>query len=222
MLGFPERVSQYADAIKIKQAFWQLVCELKVAAPGIVTAFDAVRQTATVQLAIRENMNVPTPANGRIIPVPTPQTVAPLQNVPVVFPRGGGFSVTFPIAVGDECLVVFCDSCFDAWFQSGNVQNQLERRRHDLSDAIAIFGVGSTPRALSSYSASSLQIRSNDGHQLIELQSGEINITSTATVNLSAPQVNISGGNCSIESKDFLTHEHTGVSTGSGYTGGVL
>jgi hypothetical protein len=30
-----------------------------------------------------------------------------LNDLPVVFPRGGGVTLTFPIKEGDECLIVF-------------------------------------------------------------------------------------------------------------------
>ena len=31
----------------------------------------------------------------------------------MVFPGGGGFALTFPVAAGDECLVVFASRCID-------------------------------------------------------------------------------------------------------------
>lgn len=65
-----------------------------------------------------------------------------------MMPRGGGFALTFPVAAGDECLVVFADACIDSWWQSGGVQNQAEKRRHDLSDGIVIPGLWSQPNKL--------------------------------------------------------------------------
>lgn len=51
-----------------------------------------------------------------------------LPDVPVVFPGGGGFALTFPVAAGDECLVVFASRCIDAWWQSGGVGEPMEPR----------------------------------------------------------------------------------------------
>jgi hypothetical protein len=57
----------------------------------------------------------------------------------------------------------------------------------------------------------------------------QVNASSTATV--SAPTVNVSGstavnisgsGHTTIEGKDWLTHKHTGVSSGGSLTGPVL
>jgi hypothetical protein len=47
-----------------------------------------------------------------------------LINVPVQFPRGGCFLLTFPVTKGDECLIMFAER--DA------------KRFHSLSDATAI------------------------------------------------------------------------------------
>ncbi|MFW8450019.1 Gp138 family membrane-puncturing spike protein, partial [Klebsiella pneumoniae] len=58
-----------------------------------------------------------------------------LVDVPVVFPRGGGCTLTFPVKPGDECLVIFADRCIDFWWQSGGIQEPVDERMHDLSDA---------------------------------------------------------------------------------------
>ncbi|MGO4678219.1 hypothetical protein AB4Z40_35770, partial [Bosea sp. 2YAB26] len=54
------------------------------------------------------------------------------------------------------------------------VQNQIERRRHDLSDGFAIIGVWSQPRALSDYSTSAAQLRTDDGSARITLRPNAI------------------------------------------------
>ena len=64
-----------------------------------------------------------------------------LQDVPIVWPSGGGVTLTLPVAAGDECLLVIADRCIDAWWQSGGVQLPMDSRAHDLSDAFAIVGV---------------------------------------------------------------------------------
>ena len=69
--------------------------------------------------------------------------------MPVVFPGGGGFALTFPVAAGDECLVVFASRCIDAWWQSGGVGEPMEPRMHDLSDGFALIGVRSQPAHVS-------------------------------------------------------------------------
>ncbi|MDR8345712.1 hypothetical protein FPK41_22485, partial [Acinetobacter baumannii] len=61
-----------------------------------------------------------------------------LVDVPVVFPRGGGCTLTFPVKPGDECLVIFADRCIDFWWQSGGIQEPVDERMHDFSDAFCI------------------------------------------------------------------------------------
>jgi hypothetical protein len=61
-----------------------------------------------------------------------------LEDVPLCWPRAGGFNFIAPIKPGDEVLVFFADMCVDNWWQSGGLQPQAEIRRHDLSDGFAI------------------------------------------------------------------------------------
>jgi hypothetical protein len=146
---------------------------LRVAMPGIIQSFDASTQTATVQLALREKIR---DLSGNINQVEIPL----LLDVPVVLPRAGTFILTMPVQKGDECLVIFADMCIDAWFSNGGVQNQLEKRRHDLSDAFAILGAWSQPNNISNYSTTSAQLRNETGTSYIEIKNDEINIVSPA------------------------------------------
>lgn len=156
---------------------------LRVACPGIVRSFDATEQTVTVQIAIREKRLM---SDGTEQWVEIPQLV----DVPIVFPRAGGYAVTFPIKEGDECLVIFGDMCIDAWWQSGGVQNQIDCRRHDLSDGFAVFAPWSQPRVLSNYSTDSVQLRNEDGSAYVEISGSTINIRG-GTVNIDGGTVNI-------------------------------
>ena len=205
--------------LKLRQAS----INMRVAAPGIIQSFNSTEQTVTVQLAIRERINM----DGEL----TWQEIPLLLDVPVVFPRAGSYVLTFPVQAGDECLVIFGDSCMDAWWQSGGIQNQIDCRRHDLSDGYAIIGPWSQPRVISGYSTNSVQLRNLAGDAFFEIVGNTINITAP-TVNLTAGSFNVTArtiinGKTSItkatdiESRDFLTHKHTGVQTGGGTTGGV-
>jgi hypothetical protein len=154
--------------------------KIRVAIPGIIQNFNPETQTATVQPAIQEQIN------GESVSLPL------LPDVPVQFPRAGGFCMTFPVKQGDECLVVFNDMCIDSWWQSGGVQTQLELRRHDLSDAVAILGITSVPNAVKDYSIDSMQIRSDDGVTIIDLKDGNITLKAQS-FNIDSANVNISG-----------------------------
>jgi len=132
------------------------------ALPGQVTAFDAAALTVEVQPTIKIIQQL---QDGTYQAVQMPL----LLDVPVVFQRGGGATLTFPIAVGDECLVVFANRNIDGWWQSGGVQLPLDARRFDLSDGFALVGPFSQPNVIGGYSASEVQLRSNDGLALFGL-----------------------------------------------------
>jgi hypothetical protein len=144
---------------------------LRVACPGIIQSFNEKEQTVTVQPAIREEIRKDDLSKEWAnLPL--------LLDVPIVIPRAGGYSLTLPVKKGDECLVIFLDSCMDAWFSYGNIQNQIEKRRHDLSDAVAILGMWSQPNAIQNYSTDSCQLRNTAGTSYIDLKDNEINLHS--------------------------------------------
>ena len=212
MITLPERV--LPDSEHFHKMLDAHGVDIRVAAPGTIHSFDAVKGTAVVQLTIREKQNI----NGVMQDVPVPL----LPDVPVVMPRAGGYLLTLPIAVGDEVLVIFSDNCIDGWWQSGGVQNQMDNRRHDLSDCFAIPGPWSQARKISGYSTSSAQLRDEAGDTYIDLQSGQITIHAD-TLNFTGSNININGGgNTVIESRNFLDHEHKDVQIGSGNSGGVV
>src|SRR5882757_5535498 len=97
-LSLPERLRLEDGALR--ERLWQLICDFRVALPCVVKSFDPVAGTITAQPTVLERLNVNT--NG--VPVATDVPLPLLLDVPVMVPGGGGFSVTFPIAVGDECF----------------------------------------------------------------------------------------------------------------------
>ena len=189
----------------------QTANNLRVAMPGIIQSFDPVEQTVTVQCAIREKFNMDGDLSWQEIPL--------LLDVPIIFPRAGNYILTMPIQAGDECLVVFGDSCMDAWWQSGGVQNQIDCRRHDLSDGYAIVGLYSQPRRIQNYSTSTAQLRNITGDAYVELSGSNINIVGT-NVTISATNVTI-GGSTTIDGRSFMGHTHGGITRGGSDTEGV-
>lgn len=139
--------------------------QIRVALPGIVQSFDPGTVTAVVQPAIR---SVETDNDGNRVTKNYPLLV----DVPVVFPRGGGCTLTFPVKAGDECLVIFADRCIDFWWQSGGVQEAVDVRQHDLSDAFAIVGPQSQAKKISGISMSGAQLRTDDGAAFVEVAAG--------------------------------------------------
>jgi hypothetical protein len=193
---------------------------MRVAVPGIIQSFDPEKQTATVQPAIQDSLN------GVATALPL------LLDVPVQFPHAGGYCMTFPVKSGDECLVIFSDMCIDAWYQSGGVQNQLEKRRHDLSDGMAILGITSQPKVIPGFNSDTTQFRNEDGDTYVEIdESKNVNIKA-AKVTIDAAEIETTGnistaGTIQAAEGKFgqpeqwvyaTQHKHGGVVTGSSQT----
>lgn len=169
-----ERVDdpQAAIAAHIGQA----VRSINTCLPGIIRSFDVKTQTATVQPAIR-----------RIFSEKGSVDLPQLLDVPVYFPAGGGFAVTFPVSKNDECVLVFSQRAIDNWFENGGVQEPSELRTHDLSDALAFVGFSSKPRKIQDVAEDAIEIRSRDGSTRLSLDSvGRIKIGSDGKTPMNA------------------------------------
>jgi hypothetical protein len=68
--------------------------------------------------------------------------------VPPVFMQGGGSYTAHPIAVGDYCLLILTERCFDKWYDGADFQSPAEFRMHDYSDGLAIVGVNPLASAI--------------------------------------------------------------------------
>jgi hypothetical protein len=156
---------------------------LWTAIPGIIVSFSGGTQTAVVQPAVQQAVLT----EGRTRPI----TV--LQDVPVYFPAGGGVTLTFPVAAGDECLLVFAARSIDGWWQSGGVQPAGSARMHSLSDAFAFVGIRSRPRALPGFAGAAAELRTDDGTTTIRLAPGQVTVIAPTKVLLDTPLVEVSG-----------------------------
>lgn len=163
----------------LDQAMTARLSCLWTALPGIVQSFDPVAMTCQVQPAIQGKVRS---EDGTITLVNLPM----LLDCPVVFPHGGGCSMTFPIKPGDECLVVFSSRAIDLWWQSGGVQPPVEMRMHDLSDGFVLVGAYSQTKVLQNVSTQAVQLRSDDGQAFFELNPETHNFTLTTPGNFSA------------------------------------
>lgn len=188
-----ERNADLEEVVRI--ALDGLRANLWTSLPCVVESYDPVKLTVvctpTVKVSLRS-------ADGTFSWV----TIPLLRDVPVVFPSGGGFAITWPIQEGDEVLVVFASRCIDGWWAYGGVQLPSELRFNTLDDGFAFPGPRSLPRALSSVNTASLQVRSADGTTYLEIAPGGI-------INLVAPNgVNING-DVRITGKVTVTKEGT-------------
>ena len=116
---------------------------------GTVVAFYPATQTADIQIAMQRL----SPQGG---PTPSWVAVTPpiLPQVPCVFLGGGGCSLTFPVATGDTCILLFNDRDIGNWFTTGTAATPPpSNRAHHVSDAVAIVGLRNMANLLPSVNA---------------------------------------------------------------------
>jgi hypothetical protein len=225
------------DLVKLQAMQDSLQARIFTALPGIYQKAGKGNQTASVKTAIKGKV-----ANGKggwddkEMPL--------LINLPILWPGGSGFQLTFPLSEGDEGLIIFAQRCIDSWWQSGGVQPQAEIRMHDIADGFFFPSMLSQAKAPSTAaSTSTVQLRSADGATYVEVASGNIvNVHASAGCNITGP-VSITGnltlggtisaigggaiaGNLQMAGTvqggtvTLNTHIHAGVTTGGGVTAG--
>ena len=168
-----ERMDDLRVVLRTALDSWQ--GQLWTALPAMVNSYDATKMTVSAQPTIQARV---LSQSGTW----TNTTLPLCQDCPVAFPSGGGFTMTFPIAQGDEGILVFSSRCIDNWWQLGSsmsnpAQPQAEFRMHDLSDGMFIPGLFSQKRKLANASTSVVQIRSTDGNTLFEVGPQELRMT---------------------------------------------
>lgn len=109
---------------------------VRVSLPGRITAYDAARQKVSIKPLIKhahlgEN-------EERVV-----QSLPEIHGAPVVFWGPARGRITWPVAVDDLCLVIFCSSSIARWLVSGGEVDPGDDRRHDLNDAVALVGLHS-------------------------------------------------------------------------------
>lgn len=197
---------------------------LWTAFPGIVIDVNFTDMTCSIQPAIQGTVE---DESGVIESVDMPVLI----KVPICFPKAGGFVLTLPLSAGDEVLVVIASRCIDAWWQSGGVQRAMEARMHDLSDGFCIPGPCSVPNVIPAISSSGAQLRNEAGTTYLEISAdGKIKLVSPTAIAVTG-DLTVSGkveANGEVTAHkatvpvNLSTHTHTGVTVGSGNTGGPV
>ena len=118
----------------IADAIGEALSNLHTATIAKVTAVQ--EKTISVQPVINRVVD------GKSIRLPQ------FTKVPPLFMQGGGSYTAHPIAVGDYCLLILTERCFDRWYSGSDFQDPAEFRMHDYSDGIAIVGINPIAGAL--------------------------------------------------------------------------
>ncbi|MDU9086154.1 Gp138 family membrane-puncturing spike protein, partial [Klebsiella pneumoniae] len=117
------------------------------------------------------------------------------------------------------CLVIFADRCIDFWWQSGGIQEPVDERMHDLSDAFCIVGPQSQAKKIGGISTTAAQLRTDDGSAFIEVAAGH-----DVTVKTSGKLTASADGGTEITSPEIILNGNVTIngnlSQGMGESGG--
>lgn len=103
---------------------------------AVVTGYDTETQTCSAQPCVKARYD-----NGDTFRIPV------IPRIPVMFPSGGGFAITWPLEAGDFVFLSFAERSIDEWKAAGTQSTTPgDLRRFDLSDAVAYPGLAS-PRS---------------------------------------------------------------------------
>lgn len=189
---------------------------------GEIVSFNPETQTAEVQVKMTFYLN------DEI------KTYPLLLDCPCIVLGGGEGRITFPIKSGDSCLVLFNDRDIDNWYSGGQTMPPRTDRYHDFSDAIALVGLHNKQNQLTDLLADGTELKY--GTSTIKLQDNKVSITdgtaqlvvSNGAISITAPSLSINGaisvtGSFTVNGKDVGdAHIHSGVTSGSSNTGGVV
>lgn len=194
-----------------------IISKLYCALPAIVESVNFENQTLEASpVTIMKRTN----DTGMVTDFKLPLLV----DVPFQCYKGGDYSITVPVKQGDECLIIFTDVDFSAWFQNGGFNYAEHSFQHAYSNAMAIVGFSSEVKAIKNYNPNAIEIRNADASEKISFSAGNItlksatitldgNVTTTGTSNLQ--------GTTTIQDKEFLAHAHSNGNEGAN-TGGVV
>jgi len=188
--------------------------DVHTALPAIIISFDPDTRTVTAQPTVQRIFSEGVGLEGAT-------NLPPCVDVPVVFPMGGGYELTFPVVAGDECLLMFAERCIDGWFGNGEPTPPDDYRQHDLSDAFAIVGVRSLANKNPVWTGGT-ELGGNGNHVRIDDNSVELG-AGGATLKLTSDKltssVPIHAPNLITDQFDTNAHVHGGVESGGSSTG---
>lgn len=156
------------DAISLANQY--ALSGIHTALPGAIISYDYTVQKATIQPLLNKVWS-----DGTTMAMPV------LENVPVIFPRSGGASLTFPVLEGDTCLLLFIERSIDLWLTTGGQVNPDDPRKFDLSDAIAIMGL--SPFSTSSPAQNNSDLLLTYAGSIVRIkESGAVVVETSSTV----------------------------------------
>lgn len=203
------RLRELTTDTAFKTFLADMLLDVRTALPGIIQAINTdggSLVSVDVQPAIQQLVANPDGTSS------TPENLAVIPGVPVVIPSGHstGLSLTIPISIGDDCLIVMADRSIDLWQESGGTQSPVESttpRSHELTDAICIVGLTNDLTAIGDYQFDAIEMRDSNRNNYVSVKDDGVEIkssNSTITVNSSEVQISSGGSTATISGSQIL------------------
>lgn len=141
------RLSDLLDLFR-KEIFLNLNCQ----DIGTIQEFDSVTQTAKITIVYKQTYD-----DG-------PRDYPVLAQVPVLFLGGGNAFLSFPVAPGDECLVLYNDRDIDNWIKSGQVVSPNTDRLHSFADGFALIAPRNATRVIPGFDTARARLQNGDAY----------------------------------------------------------
>ena len=172
----------------------QLKLEMNCHHIGTIQAFNPVTQTAQATVNYTKSFLKFTGTGNTTITTPS---YPMLIDCPCIVLGGGGGALTFPIQAGDECLILFNDRNFSAWYNGSSSSPPPTGSLHSFSDAIILVGLRSLSNVLVDYATDAVTLQYSGNTIKIMADSVLVNLAPDVSLELSSTgtlQVNNSVG----------------------------
>lgn len=144
------------EAVRLALESWAR--DVHTAIPGRIESYDAAKQVADVLPVIRD---------ARPDELDDTELFEPpvIPNVPVCWPRGGGYALHFPLAKGDYVILLFQEAATGHWRESGEVSEPGDLTRFGFGYPVAFPGIAPNAGALAD---------APDGEAVINVPDGKV------------------------------------------------
>jgi hypothetical protein len=141
-----------------------------------------------------------------------------LYSVPVMMPYTGTSAILMPVNSGDTVMLLFSQRGIDEFKSGSDIPYDTGKRFLSIQDAVAIIGISPFNKSPNQQSKHTLPHNPKDltvVHNLgtpneceVRLQeSGNINITSPASINITSADISLNGV-LTINESPYLLHKH--------------
>lgn len=144
--------------------------ELHTSFPARVLAYDVEAQTVDLRPALQREVPTEDPANPWGF-----DRLPDLYGVPLMWPRAGGFAITFPIKPGDWVEVSCAEQCTHVWRDKGDAPSQVGLNDpHGLNGTVAKPGYFPDKLRLSEVDPDNLVLRNEANTMRITVSGTQI------------------------------------------------